>query len=169
MAQGQILSLFVQLAEATDDPKWRNEADRAFAPLLEIYASDDLPKDHPWVVFVDSGEWLWLEEYAGDVEPMRVLNGHIFAMFGLYDYWMLTHDDRAQGLFNGAAATVLEFVPHLRNPGEASWYGMRIQDNPNAQSEKYHRIHVEQLAMLGQMTGDDRFTELSEQLRSDFY
>lgn len=169
MAQGQLLSLTSRLADETGDPRWHEAADRTFETFLEIHTAATIPEGAPWAVFVADGGWLWLEEYAGDVEPMRVLNGHIFAMYGLYDYWLLTGDERAEMLFNGAAETVLEHVPHLRNEGEASWYGMRVQDNPVAKSESYHRIHVNQLAMVAQMTGDERFTDLSEQLRSDFY
>ncbi|MGO1562665.1 MAG: D-glucuronyl C5-epimerase family protein [Actinomycetaceae bacterium] len=169
MAQGQVLSLMSRLAAATNAPAWHEAAERVFLTFLDVHGADELPLTEPWAVFVQEDGWLWLEEYAGDVAPMRVLNGHIFAMYGLYDYWALTGNEEAAMLFDGAAETVLEFVPDLRNMGEPSWYGMRIQDNPRAQSESYHRIHVHQLEMVGQMTGDERFTELSEQLRSDFY
>ncbi|MGO1770205.1 MAG: D-glucuronyl C5-epimerase family protein [Microbacterium sp.] len=169
MAQGQLLSLTSRLAQDTGDPRWREAAHAVFLSFVEIHEEGDLPADSPWVVFVEDDGWLWLEEYAGNVEPMRVLNGHVFAMYGLYDYWRLTGDERAEQIFDGAAETMLEFVPQLRNPGEPSWYGMRVQDNPVAQDEGYHRIHVRQLAMIGNMTDDERFTELSNQFRSDFY
>lgn len=168
MAQGQVLSLMCRLAGDTGDRKWRNAADSIFESFLRIHSFDSVPADHPWTVFVDANGYLWFEEYAGDVEPMRVLNGHIFALYGLYDYWALTGDNRAARLFDGGAETVLEYVPQLRVPGEPSWYGMRIQDNPVAQSEGYHRIHIGQLSMLALMTGDDRFEDLSEQLSDDF-
>lgn len=169
MAQGVLLSLTVKLAVETGDDTWATAADEVFESFLEVRVEDDLPLEEPWSVFVTDDGWLWLEEYAGDVEPMRVLNGHIFAMYGLYFYYQLTRDERAFDLFEGAASTVLGFVPKLRNPGDVSWYGMRVQDNPVAQNEGYHRIHVRQLAMLADMTGDERFDVLSEELRSDFY
>ncbi|WP_305708437.1 D-glucuronyl C5-epimerase family protein [Nocardioides sp.] len=168
MAQGQVLSLLVRLHRVDGGTEWMRAARQTFRSFLEVHREGSLP-DGPWVVFASSDNWLWLEEYAGDVEPMRVLNGHIFAMYGLYDYWSETDDERAAMLFDGAASTVLEFVPRLRNKGRPSWYGMRVQDNPVAMSETYHRIHIGQLDMLAQMTDNPRFAELSRTLRDDFY
>ncbi|THV29121.1 D-glucuronyl C5-epimerase family protein [Glycomyces paridis] len=161
MAQGLLLSLSTRLWTLAEEPRWLDVADGVFATLLDEDAED-------WVTFTDAEGFTWLEEYAGDVEPMRVLNGHVFAMYGLYDYWHATKTDEALTLFNRAAATVLHYVPRLRVPGAASWYGMRVQDNPIAQSPKYHRIHIGQLGRLADMTGCDRFRELAETLREDF-
>ncbi|WP_026930808.1 D-glucuronyl C5-epimerase family protein [Glycomyces tenuis] len=161
MEQGQFLSLATRLWRATDDRYWRDAAEHVFRTLLD----EDSDR---WTTFVDDDGYTWLEEYAGDVEPMRVLNGHVFAMYGLYDYWQATKDEAALLLFNKAAATVLHYVPRLRVPGGPSWYGMRVQDDPKAQSEKYHRIHIRQLEHLAAMTGADRFKELAELLREDF-
>lgn len=154
MAQGLFLSLATRLQAATEDPYWLEAAHGVFATLHD----ESSPK---WVTFTDPDGYTWLEEYAGDVEPMRVLNGHIFAMYGLYDYWQATQHADALALFNRAAATVLRYVPHLHVPGQVSWYGMRIQDNPKAQSPKYHAIHIRQLGMLANMTGDREFRELA--------
>jgi hypothetical protein len=165
MAQGQFLSLAARLAERTGDAFWRTEADRVYRTLADVHGP--VPPAEPWVTFVDHEGMLWFEEYAGDVAPMRVLNGHIFAMFGVYDYWLLTGRDDVRELFARAASTVLEAVPRLRVPGEASWYGLRVQDNPRAQSDKYHVIHVSQLVWLARMTGDERFARLAAELESD--
>lgn len=168
MAQGQALSLFVRLHEATGDDRWDQAAEEVFQTFLDVHDVTEIPTSDPWAVFIADGGWLWLEEYAGDVQPMRVLNGHIFAMYGLYDYWLATQDRRAAELFDGAATTVARHVPQLRNPGEASWYGMRVQDNPTAQSEKYHRIHTIQLRQLGDLTSEPLFDALADLLADDF-
>lgn len=167
MAQGQGLSLFVRLYGATGEQRWMDAADQAFSAMTQVHGSDDLGPQ-PWVTFVDPDGWLWLEEYAGDVAPMRVLNGHIFAMFGVYEYWQATGSKPAARLFDAAATTVVHHVPLLRNPGQASWYGMRVQDNPIAMSESYHRIHIVQLRALADITLDPVFDVLADTLESDF-
>jgi hypothetical protein len=124
----------------------------------------------PWWSAMAQGQVLSLlvrrHHVDADTAPMRVLSGRIFAMFGLYDYWIDTKDERAQTLFDGAATTILRFVPELRAEGKPSCYGMRLQDDPLARPEKYHRIHVQQLT---KMTGDMEFARLSNLLREDFY
>lgn len=160
MAQGQFLSLAVRLWQATNDPYWRGMADQTFDTLAD--QGSDM-----WVTFRDDEGYVWLEEYAGDVEPMRVLNGHIFAMYGLYDYYQATGSPEARDLFEEAGKTVLRYMPDLREPGEISWYGMRIQDRPNAQSEKYHRIHIRQLRNLYAMTQDPVYLVWASLLEED--
>ncbi|MDO9590482.1 MAG: D-glucuronyl C5-epimerase family protein, partial [Microcella sp.] len=78
MAQGQLLSLASRLDDLTSDTQFAAFARELFETLAAEYRHDALP-DSPWVTFVDAEGMLWFEEYAGDVEPMRVLNGHLFA------------------------------------------------------------------------------------------
>ncbi len=161
MAQGQYLSLVVRLWEETGNPHWRTVADQTLVTLTEQDRED-------WVTFTDDNGMVWLEEYAGDVEPMRVLNGHIFAMFGLYDYHQATGSVEALELFWAAGDTVLRYMPEWREPGEISWYGLRVQNLPIAQSPTYHGVHIGQLRALAEMTGDPRFGEWADLLESDF-
>lgn len=161
MAQGQFLSLTTRLWQATDDPYWRVAADETFETLL------DQDTDQ-WVTFTDEEGYVWLEEYAGDVEPMRVLNGHVFAMYGLYDYHHATGSVEALELFYAAGETVLRYMPQLRVPDDVSWYGIRIQDNPIAQSASYHAIHIRQLDTLALMTGNPEYAEWARLLEADF-
>lgn len=116
MAQGQALSFFVRLLEVTGDERWREAANDAFTTFtLPREAAGD---EEPWTVFVDESRYLWLEEYAKD-PPMRVLNGHIFAIYGLYDYHRLTGDHRAAELFDGAVTTSV-IMPMIFASREAS-------------------------------------------------
>lgn len=171
MAQGQVLSALIRLYEATGDNEWLDRAGEVFTSLATVYGADQVtnPDMQPWTTFVDQDGFLWFEEYAGGgVPPMRVLNGHIFAIYGLYDFWRVTKSATAEALLDGGLATVVHYVPRLRVEGEPSWYGMRIRDNPKAQSPTYHRIHVAQLRQLGRFTGDPIFNTLADQLESDF-
>lgn len=116
MAQGLFLSLTIRLWEETGDPYWRVIADQTLDTLLD-------QESERWVTFTDENGMVWLEEYAGDVEPMRVFNGHVFAMYGLYDYWQATGSVEAAELFNSAAETILYYMPEFREPGDTPGMG----------------------------------------------
>lgn len=163
MTQGQVLSLFTALDRLQPDAGWRPLADKVFKSFEQRNAPGQ-----PWAVFVDDGD-LWLEEYAGDAPPLQVLNGHIFAIYGLYDYYMLTHNADAEQLFDGAATTVLKVMPLIRHEGDTSYYCARANycRSTNWQMVSYHATHIKQLDMLAEMTGDTRFHDWADKLRSD--
>ncbi|MEV6488829.1 D-glucuronyl C5-epimerase family protein, partial [Actinoplanes sp. NPDC051633] len=161
MAQGQATSLFIRLAQATGDNSWRIAADRSFAALrLGISAAG------PWVTHRDVNGRLWLEEYpsAPPSGSGRVLNGHVFAMYGAWDLWSVTRSAAAAAVFADAAATVKRYIRSYRNAGWASSYALRGR----SPTEKYHTIHVDQLLHLHAMTGDASFAAMAETLQADF-
>ena len=86
MAQGQGASLFVRLHDETEEDRFADAALRALLPLrvpsAEGGASAEL-HGHPFP-----------EEYP-TTPPSFVLNGGIFALWGLYDVWRGLGDDEA--------------------------------------------------------------------------
>jgi hypothetical protein len=162
MAQGVALSLFVRLHDVTGNAAWKTPADGLFASFLL-----DPAADQPWGVWTDAGGYLWLEEYPrwlpGDSE--RVLNGHLFALYGLWDYWRATGSSEAAALFDGALTTANRYVPSgFRNPAWASNYSLR-SDLPHL---TYHGIHVDQLHHAHALTGAARFADLGDMLHQDY-
>lgn len=167
MAQGQALSLFCRLAEVQpDEPLWRLSADRAFASFTGGWRR----LGSPWITTMDANGLLWFEEYAGDVEPLLVVNGHIFALYGLYDFVVMTGSEAALDLFDGGATTVLRSFDGFRVADGVSYYCLRdgYCQRPEWQNASYHPIHIQQLEMLGRMTGDNQFTAAARVLRSDY-
>ncbi|MDR2566560.1 MAG: D-glucuronyl C5-epimerase family protein [Bifidobacteriaceae bacterium] len=163
MAQGEALSVFVQLAqEFPDQPVWREAADATFESFLAPVSAEQ-----PWVTRVEDG-YVWFEEYA-DPDPFQVFNGQVFALFGIYEYALLTGDQRAVDLFDGGATTALAAMPQLRVPGETSLYCVELERCVEAkwQNSNYQSIHVAQLEMLAAMTGDAAFAHWAQALRSD--
>ena len=169
MAQGLALSFSTRLYQATQDDKYLKDADGFYNSLAYIWRVLDLRSQSLFVSYVDVRDYLWLEEYAGDVTPMQVINGHNFAIFGLADYWKVTKSARAGQMIDGAATTIDHYFSAFRNPGGVSWYGLRIQNTPRALSKHYHVIVTEQLKILASITGDPRFTQESNLLKRDFY
>lgn len=165
MAQGEALSLFVRLFEATGDAKWREAAHKTFATL------DDLgPRQKPWSVYVDKRKYLWFEEYAGNTKPLIVLNGHMFALFGVWDYQQLTGSKEAAALFDAGVTTLREYLPLFRVDGEASYYCLRLQlcTREKWQNEKYHGIVTRQMRFIADMTDERWFAREANRYARDF-
>lgn len=165
MGQGQPLSLLSRLATIQpSEGRWREHADAVFASFDAWRALGS-----PWVTTMDNHGCLWFEEYAADVEPLLVVNGHIFAMYGLYDYAILTGDEHAVGLFDGAATTIRNHFDTIRVPGGVSYYCARegYCQRPEWQNVNYHPIHIQQLRMLARMTGDAWFEQAASLLIAD--
>lgn len=164
MAQGQALSLFVRLYEQTGDERWRTAADRTWASFPQ-------QRDGalPWQTMVEDG-LLFFEEYAGNQPPLLVFNGHVFALFGLYDYWRLTGDETVRRYMDGAATTALRIMPRIRVPGGISYYCVQDEycQSPLWQNSAYHPIHSWQLDTVARLTGDVRFSDWATLLRQDW-
>lgn len=161
MAQGKTLSLFTALYQQTHDSKWQRYAAATFASYL-VKPS----RTRPWVDHVDQYGYLWLDEYARwpSASSDLTLNGHIFSMYGLYNYYESSHDPRALALFDEAGATVLHYFTAFREPRWRSFYYLQHHHD----SLHYHAIHTAQFRMLYALTGDVRFAEFSDTLFADY-
>jgi hypothetical protein len=105
---------------------------------------------------------LWLEEYAKN-PPTQPLNGHMYALFGVWEYALATESQAAAKVFDGAATTIRHQVQRFRVPGGISYYSLRV----HAQYASYHCIHVWQLKLLTRMTGDPWFAKEGRRFGAD--
>jgi hypothetical protein len=162
MAQGQALSTFVRLYEHTSAQRWRDAADMTFLSLRLAPVEGQPPAS--WV----SAEGdLWLEEYPRwpITNSERVLNGHLFAADGLFEYALLTGDPAAAELFDAALTTVRRYVlDGFRMPSWASAYCLRHR----TPSLNYHKVHIGQMLMAYSQTGVPWFAVTANTLRHDF-
>jgi len=162
MAQGQVLSLFTRMYEATGDDLYRRKAEETFNSLR--VPSENLLED--WVVIVDEEGYLWLEEYPLDHlenHGSQALNGFIFAIYGLYDYYLLTEEEEVKELLQASITTIERYIEDFRAEGEISYYSLAHY----VQSGRYHTIHIDQLEMLYKITGESYFKEMAELFRED--
>ncbi len=94
----------------------------------------------------------WYEEFAAnDCIRSIVLNGMIFALLGIYEYYKYTNNDKARLLFEKGISS-LKYNLHNYDSNGYSYYD--ILRNPPL---KYHEIHVKQLAELYDITKDELF------------
>lgn len=169
MAQGMMTSVLVNLFEATGDGYWKNMA-------AKVVKSYDQPKteDGPWFhneKLLDGKKFVFYEEYPAllDEQNAHVVNGHIYALYGLYDYFRITGDQHAEWLFDVGASSIRDSFGAYRNPGQPSWYaptfyGRSVWGNPKS----YHKGVVKQLQKLAEITGDSEFTKQADVLFEDF-
>ncbi len=160
MAQGMALSLFTRLAETTKQARWRAAADLTFASFLLPYAAGK-----PWGVYVKD-RLLRFEEYP---HPRKLwgdltYNGHVYAVFGLYDYWTLTENKTCLALLRGGMTTARDLIPSLRVRNFRSHYCLRHRHD----SGHYHSIHIAQLQKLQAITHDQAFARHADLLYADY-
>jgi hypothetical protein len=168
MAQGRALSTFVRLYEATGDNTWLNAATLTFNSFTKPRTDADLHErdgqgDAPWTVWVDASHQLWFEEYPKD-PPDRTLNGHIYAIFGVLDYYLLTGNANAKLLVQGAISTVRTYINRFRDPGWISLYCLTFP----VRSPGYHFIDTHLLYELYTITDDPYFAQMGDDFASDY-
>lgn len=158
MTQGQNLSTFTRLYHYTGDEKYLNAAHKVFQSLKNLKSENDV-----WVSLVDDESYLWLEEFPRE-EPTYALNGFLFAIFGVYDYYLMQQDEETESYLKGAITTVKHYLPVYRVEGEISYY---CRDH-HVQSDRYHMIHIGQLEYLNRITNGSYFGEQASKFRADF-
>ena len=161
MAQGQVLALQVRLYQLTNDEIWLRVARKSFKSFEATDA-----EDRPWSPTVDEKGYLWLEEYPqSHGNPAdETLNGHIFSLLGVYEYWLLTKDVKAERVVQGAITLVRHYISRYRNPGYISRYCLLHE----LEIAFYHVVHTAQLLLLYSMTGDPFFAVESNLFVKDF-
>lgn len=159
MAQGEALSLFVRLYETTQKKEYLETAEQIFTSFLNFKGQSS-----PWTVFVDKDRYYWIEEYTQDV-PGQVLNGYIYGLYGVYDYYLIKKDNQSKEILDASLTTLKHYLPQYRSPGQISYYCLKHKK----QSESYHRTHIKQLKMLYKITGDEFFKQMADDFYNDYH
>ncbi|MFF2447139.1 D-glucuronyl C5-epimerase family protein [Neobacillus sp. NPDC058068] len=146
MAQGEGVSLLLRAYKEFNDEKYLFGAKKAIDFLLT-------PLDLGGTTKYFNGE-VFLQEYTN--EP-TVLNGWIFAIFGLFDYFKVSEDKRIKELLD---KTLESLEAHLSEFDNGYWsmydLGGRIT------SPFYHKLHIAQLEVLYDIFRNELFKEYSE-------
>lgn len=158
MAQGQILSLFVRLYEITKKEKYLNACDKIFNSFTKLKGDNY----NPWTVCVDKENYFWIEEYPSE-RPCFTINGMIFGIYGVYDYYRITKCSIAKRILMASLTTVKKNIYKYRNKNDISYY---CQEE-NLKLIDYHTIVTEQFLQLFKITGDKFFLNVAIQLKSD--
>jgi len=153
LAQGQGISLLVRAYTETDRTDYLEAASRAFKSLLT-------ETDKGGVLFIDDDNNWWLEEYIVN-PPTHILNGFIWALWGVYDYIGLTQDNEARELWDNCVNTLEKNLKRF-DTGFWSLYDLVDTRIRNVASNFYHKLHIVQLEVLYRLTGEKIFKEYKE-------
>lgn len=151
MAQGELISLYLRLWQAFGRPALRETA-------LKAYRFMRLPFEERGVRRRDERGNLWLEEYPSD-EPSFVLNGFIYAIFGLFDLYRVCGDEEVKRDLDECLSTLESRLPDF-DCGYWSLYDLQKRELVRYYYQR--NVHVPQLAVLARLTGNELFEQYSE-------
>ena len=157
LAQGQGISLLLRAHAETNEAKFLDAAQLAFGCFLAS-------ADEGGVTFTDSEGNLWFEEYLVS-PPTHILNGFIWAAWGVYDYALATGSADAKRLFESAIRTLKSNLHHY-DLGFWSLYEQSGTRLPMIASPFYHRLHIAQLRVMHRITGECIFNEYADRWQS---
>ena len=153
LAQGQGISVLVRAHKESGNARYLDAAHQAFAVFAQ-------PIDRGGVAFTDESGDLWFEEYIVR-PPTHILNGFIWALWGVHDYFLATRDTSAQELFSSGVRTLLHNLGRY-DLGFWSLYEQSGTRLPMVASRFYHNLHIVQLRLMHRLTGEILFIEVAD-------
>ena len=148
LAQGSGVSLLVRAARQTLDAKYADAAHLAFEPMLRQISEGG--------VLVTEGESdVWIEEYLVD-PPSHILNGFIWALWGVYDYAVWSGRTVAFDLWSSCVSTLWRRLSEF-DTGWWSRYEVVDDGREMLASRYYHTLHITQLRVMHRLTGIQSF------------
>jgi heparosan-N-sulfate-glucuronate 5-epimerase len=134
MTQGQAISVLLRAAAVSGNAEFDSAARRGLEPLLKPIERGGTAQS------TLSG--IILEE-CPSFEPSTVLNGWIFALFGLQDFVVACGSAEAAAALHASLSSLVKHLPRF----DASYWSYYDLRNSVA-SPFYHRLHIAQLRSL---------------------
>jgi hypothetical protein len=94
-----------------------------------------------------------LEEYPSK-EPSFVLNGFIYALFGLYDLYRVRRDPEVKQDIDACIDTLVARLPDFDS---GYWSNYDLQKRELVRYYYQKNVHVPQMAVLDELTGNPLF------------
>lgn len=166
MDQGLALSAWTRAYHLTKDARYLEAGNRALDYMLTPFPNG------PLGTLEDLDESLkdrtFLLEFM--VSPHAVtLNGNMFALLGLYDWWQVTGSERAGKAFEDGADTLAKLLPYYDIGGFSS-YDLSHYTAGSAAPHigiAYHGLHIAQLTALAHITERQVFADYANNFRED--
>ncbi len=148
LSQAGCIKALMLASDATGDGRYEEFAEKAIA-AFDVDVSEGGLRS----VRIDGAEsYDWYPEYAKS-DPPYVLNGFITSVIWLGDYYTLTGNAEAKALYDEGVKSVIHFLPAYEYGNQWSYYDAAGHKS----NSHYHELHVEQLAVLYDLTGDSIF------------
>lgn len=141
MPQGEATSALVRAWQLTGDMKYLRCAEKAFGLMMT-------PVEEGGTAYYHNG-MIYLEECPG-VEKNTILNGWLFALFGIHDMYLATGNESHRTLFYRSHETLIKQLGKY-DAGYWSYY----DEKGALASPFYHDLHISQLRALCRVSNDD--------------
>lgn len=148
LAQGQGLSVLVRAYKETKN-------DTYLEVMEKILISFKTDVDEGGVNFKDDESNLWIEEYIVK-PPTHILNGFIWGLWGLRDYYVYFNDEEIKKIFNKYSETISK---NLKRYDLGYWSRYEISGTflPMIASRFYHKLHICQLKIMFDLTKETKY------------
>ncbi|PML99985.1 D-glucuronyl C5-epimerase family protein [Vibrio breoganii] len=151
MSQGRAISVLIRAYLLTDKIKYLSAAEKGVKSLISESS------------LVANFNGPYLLEYPSK-HPPKVLNGFVFSLYGLIDYYKVKPCDQVQKEINTYLETLKRVIP-LYDLGYWTSYDLdHLEYNKplNIATSHYHSIHITQLRSLSLLTKDDYFSNYAD-------
>ncbi|CAN5807843.1 hypothetical protein BH23THE1_BH23THE1_26240 [soil metagenome] len=146
MAQGKALPILIYAYQLTGLDKYKDTADG----ILNSFFID---VTQGGITYKSNNSGWWYELYAGTGSKQpKVLNGMLFTLVALDEYYRATNDSKAKFLFDQGILSLENNLP-LFDANGFSYYD--LLQTPN--KFEYHIIHIDLLNKLYNTTGESLF------------
>ena len=146
MSQGEGISLLIRAHIETQTPKYLDCARKA----MELMLTDIC--DGGVISYKD--DEITLYEYT--YRPL-VLNGWIFALWGMYDYYKYFQDEKVQNIFERALDSFKKNLPKFD-----AKYWSKYDIEKRIASPFYHKLHIAQLRVMHDLYEDEIYKEYAD-------
>ena len=140
MAQGLSISVLLRAFQITDN-------DSYFETATQAYNSYKVNISEGGIKFIDSNKNVWFEEYA-ILPPPHILNGFIFSLFGIYDYFRVTQNQAVLDLWTEGIDTLINNIPRY----DTAYWSLYNLSQKYPATYNYHNLHIKQLNVLSIIT-----------------
>lgn len=162
MTSGRILGVLTRAHYLTNNDKYLTAAKKVYRKMSKSSTNSGM------TTYTKHNE-AWFEEVSyPNSESFKVLNGHIFALSGLYDYACYVNDIFAKQLAYAGFNAVLSKLDYF-DAGFISYYceNMPGREKSYAELHGYHAIHVLQILYCYLITDNPLF--LKKAMRFQLY
>lgn len=151
MTQGEIISFYLRMYQEISDIQLLRTAEKAYTFMQKGV-------DEGGIRRCDEKKNVWLEEYPSE-PPSYVLNGFIYAIWGLYDLYRVTERADVKADIDACVKTLKENI-HRYDSGYWSYYDLVKKELVRYYYQK--NVHVPQLEVMYALTGIELFKHYSD-------
>ena len=146
MAQGEGISMLIRAHIVTQEERYISAAYKAKDFMLSSIPDGGTTSYQ--------GDDVYLYEYTHD--PL-ILNGWIFSLWGLYDYYKYTGNERVQRILTATLSSLKRKLPDFDIK-----YWSKYEDGKRICSPFYHKLHIAQLTTMYDLFGDEIYKEYAQ-------